>query len=180
MDRGITDFSVADRLAVVIWGTGRSLSVNFGLGSYLSYRGVYDALDDLRAYGGDYNLEDAIEYAERNVFTGRDGDRSDVADVYLIITDDDPGRNDENGVIRAAESAIDDGKYIDALLITRDATENYFLDVVDRNRHIYQADRFSDLSNYNGVLEVWEDLYPELSGVSVEFGKLFQNIVMEI
>ena len=164
--------TVSDRLSIVVYGDRERLTVNFNLARYDLYEDIYNAIGSLRAYGGGDNLEEALQYYP-NVFTGResDGDINDVVNVILIITDNDPASSrDEDDLVRVSEDVQDDVRYIDMTGMTDENIYDFWVRVVDNDRHIHIYDnddwRFVEEMSY----PTWYDLYPIRGGGSVEGG----------
>ena len=80
----------------------------FYLNSYSSRHQINAAIDDMKYGGGQTNTSGAIRVMHQQIFDGRLGDRADVPNVALVITDGESNR-DQNLTLPEAERAKADG-----------------------------------------------------------------------
>ena len=62
-------------------------SVRFHLNEYTDKTAMYAAVDDIFYDEGNTNIADALETSRTLMFTRRNGDRFNVPDIGILITD---------------------------------------------------------------------------------------------
>ncbi|XP_076089636.1 matrilin-1-like, partial [Mytilus galloprovincialis] len=88
--------------------------INFQLKDYRTKNGVFNAIDKIQYIVGSTNTADAIRLMRVDMFTADNGDRSDVKNIAIVITDGVSNVNAET-TIPEAEKARDVGIHIYAI-----------------------------------------------------------------
>ena len=73
------------RVGIVSYST--EVTVEFQMNEYFSKSDVYNAIDDIPYRYGSTNTADALLRMRSDMFTSRNGDRSDVENICIIVTD---------------------------------------------------------------------------------------------
>lgn len=131
------------RVGVVVYST--EVFVQFNLNSHQSKVNIFNAIDEVPYNDGNSNTADAIKIVRSEMFTQANGDRPDVPNVAIIVTDGISNLNARR-TIPEAEQAHADGIHIFAIGIG--VPDNRELDgmaskPVERNR--FTVDDFSEL-----------------------------------
>lgn len=101
----ITDMDLEgdSRVGVVLFSDDERLG--FQLNAYTSQRDAANAVESIPYLGGRTNTASAIEYMRSTMFTSNMGDRSDVPNVAIVLTDGGSNKPDKFAVIGAAMEA---------------------------------------------------------------------------
>ena len=62
-------------------------NTEFTLDRYTDKTSLVEAIRNIQHTGGDTNIADGLRLMRRMLFSGRNGDRSDVKNVAIVITD---------------------------------------------------------------------------------------------
>ena len=108
------------RVGVNMFSTG--VEVEFDLNSYTTKAQVFDAVDAIPYIKGWTNTASGIENMKSKMFTTAKGDRSDVDNVAIVITDGQ-SNVDSKRTIPNADAARNEGIYVYAVGIGLANTE---------------------------------------------------------
>lgn len=100
------------RVGVIIYSTEDY--VQFHLDRYQTKAAVYNAIDDIPYRHGSTNTADALNTMRTEMFTLRNGDRPNVDNIAIIVTDGVSNINSRR-TVPEAEQAREDGVHIYAL-----------------------------------------------------------------
>lgn len=101
------------RVGVLSYST--KVSIHFQLKDYSTKAEVFDAINSIPYMFGSTNTAKAITTMRREMFTRGNGDRSDVKNVAIIITDGVSNINSRNTVPEAERARDEDGIHIYAI-----------------------------------------------------------------
>lgn len=151
------------RVSVVTYST--AVQIRFHLNKFRSKADVYNAIDDIPYEHGSTNTADAIKILRTDIFTQANGDRPDVPNIAIVVTDGVSNINSRR-TIPEAEQTRASGAEIYALGIgLTDLTELDGIASKPIEKYRITAREFSDLRNLRNTI------YTALCE-----GKLCQNI----
>ena len=90
------------RFSCVVFST--NANVEFDLGTYSGTQDVINHIDKIRFRGGWTNTAEALRVLQDDIFSSRNGDRTDVQDLAIILTDGKATRNVEYTIPYANEA----------------------------------------------------------------------------
>lgn len=151
------------RVGILIYST--EAYIQFHLNKYTSRVDIYNAIDDIPYRHGSTNTADALETMRTNLFTPANGDRSDVENIAIVITDGISNINSKR-TIPEAQLARDAGIHI--FVIGIGLTETTEIDGIvskplDKNK--FTVTDFSELRDLKQSIfaalcegRIWSDL----------------------
>ena len=71
---------------------GNDATLNFYLTNFTNRTALFDAVRNIPYIGGDTNTTGALRLMRTEIFNATNGDRADVPNVAILITDGDPTR----------------------------------------------------------------------------------------
>uniref|UniRef100_A0A0L8FLC0 VWFA domain-containing protein n=1 Tax=Octopus bimaculoides TaxID=37653 RepID=A0A0L8FLC0_OCTBM len=138
MKEFLTDATIsleAVRVGAIVYST--SVNIQFHLSDYSNKEDVFRAIDSIQYTYGSTNTADALKVMRTEMFAAENGDREDVQNIAVVVTDGVSNINSYNTVTEA-ELAKNDGIHIYAIgvglsdsrelnrIASHPATENTF------------------------------------------------------
>lgn len=93
------------RIGVVSWSD--SADVDFNLNKYTNKQDVLQALQYIKYNGGRTNTAAALFHTRTQLFTQNNGDRENIPNVLIIITDGNSNINPDDTIEEAIKARVD-------------------------------------------------------------------------
>ncbi|XP_069108493.1 collagen alpha-4(VI) chain-like [Argopecten irradians] len=150
------------RVGVVSYST--DVHIQFHLNEFTSLAAVLEAVGDIPFTPGSTNTADALQTMHYGMFTYENGDRPDVPNVAIIVTDGVSNINSRH-TIPEAEEAREDGIVIYALGIgLTETTELKGISSIPLEDYLFIADDFTQLDQLqkNLFTSFCKEILPEI------------------
>ncbi|XP_021375367.1 uncharacterized protein LOC110464458 isoform X14 [Mizuhopecten yessoensis] len=148
--------SGAVRAGVLIYSTG--VEVQFQLNTYKTKNSMFTAIDNIQYIYGSTNTADGLRTMRQEMFTTVNGDRPDVMNIAIVITDGISNINSRR-TIPEAESAHRDGIFVYTVGIgLTDTTELDAIATPPASSNSFVVDTFDELEGFEE--KVFKSLCP--------------------
>ncbi|ELT92983.1 hypothetical protein CAPTEDRAFT_220507 [Capitella teleta] len=136
-----------DRTRVGVVTYGDNANVRFNLNTYPDKQDVMQAIDGITYSRGRTNTADALRVARTQMFTQANGDRFDVQNYAVVLTDGESNVNPENTIPEAIQCRID-GIHVMAVTVIPQATSSLEIKGIASDpdsANIFNVQNFQDL-----------------------------------
>lgn len=142
--------SGAVRAGALIYSTG--VEVQFQLNAYSTQASMFEAIDNIQYIYGSTNTADGLRTMRQEMFTTDNGDRPDVMNIAIVITDGVSNINSRR-TIPEAETAHGEGIFIYTVGIgLTDRTELDAIATPPASSNSFVVDTFDELKGFEDTV----------------------------